>query len=136
MYYNNIIVDNIIIYIWKDYIMNYLSYFKNESDIRKVISSSIIKIRKNNNLTQEKLAEILDVSVEHISRIENCKYTCSITLIFKVCTIFKLSLDEFFQISTYDSESGIIKFLKNLSIENQKAIIDFCKEVENEFKNS
>lgn len=116
--------------------MNYLSYFKNESDIRKVISSSIIKIRKNNNLTQEKLAEILDVSVEHISRIENCKYTCSITLIFKVCTIFKLSLDEFFQISTYDSESSIIKFLKNLSIENQKAIIDFCKEVENEFKNS
>ena len=116
--------------------MDYLAYFKDDQEVRKRIATGILKIRKENKLTQETLAEILDVSVEHISRIENCKYTCSITLIFKVCTIFKLSLDEFFQISTYDSESGIIKFLKNLSIENQKAIIDFCKEVENEFKNS
>lgn len=116
--------------------MNYLSYFKNESDIRKVISDTIIKIRKSNNLTQEKLAEILDVSVEHISRIENCKYTCSITLILKACTIFKLSLDEFFQISTYESPSGITKFIKELTIDKQNAIIDFCEEIKNEVKNS
>lgn len=116
--------------------MNYLSYFKDESDIRKVISSSIIKIRKNNNLTQEKLAEILDVSVEHISRIENCKYTCSITLIFKVCTIFKLNLDEFFQISTCESENNLAKFVKGLTIDKQNAIIDFCEEIKNEIKNS
>ena len=64
--------------------MNYLSYLKNESQIQKAISNSFIKIRKKNKLTQEKLAEILDVSVEHISRIENCRYTCSITLIIKI----------------------------------------------------
>ncbi|MDD3303351.1 MAG: helix-turn-helix transcriptional regulator [Clostridia bacterium] len=116
--------------------MNYLSYFKDENDIRRVIAESIIKIRKNNNLTQEKLAEILDVSVEHISRIENHKYTCSITLIFKVCTIFKLNIDEFFQISTNNKENSIVKFLRELPIEKQKSIAEFCKEIENEFKNS
>ena len=59
--------------------MNYLSYFRNETELRKAISSSIIKIREKNNLTQQKLAELLDVSVEHISRIENEKYTWSMT---------------------------------------------------------
>ena len=76
--------------------MNYLAYFKDENDIRKAISNSVIKIRENNNLTQQKLAEMLEVSVEHISRIENEKYTCSINLVFKLCSIFKMEMDEFF----------------------------------------
>ena len=109
--------------------MNYLSYFRNETELRKAISSSIIKIREKNNLTQQKLAELLDVSVEHISRIENEKYTCSITLIFKICSIFKMDINEFFGISS-SKNSDLSTFLKNLSIDQRNAIIRFCKEVE------
>lgn len=114
--------------------MDYINYFNNEEQIRKAISSAIIKIRTNNNLTQQKLAEILDVSIEHISRIENCKYTCSITLIFKICSIFNLSIDEFFGIQKDDTDT-LAEFFKNLSLEKRDAIVDFCKQIENNYSN-
>lgn len=115
--------------------MNYIDYFKNEEQIKKAISKSMLKIRTNNNLTQQKLAEILDVSIEHISRIENCKYTCSITLIFKLCSIFNLSIDEFFDIDQNDDDN-ISKFFKNLSLEKRDAIIEFCKQIESNYSNN
>ncbi len=116
--------------------MNYLSLFKNDFELRNHISTSIKKIRKENNLTQEKLAELLNVSVEHISRIENCKYTCSIMLIFKICTIFKMDIHDFFNISINNSTDDISNFLKNLPAEKYNAITDFCKEVEKYRNNS
>lgn len=109
--------------------MNYLSYFSNDDAVRKAISASLLKIREENKLTQQKLAELLEVSIEHISRIENCKYTCSITLIFKLCTMFKLSIDEFLGVSE-ESSHDINSYLKSLPLEKRCAIIDFCKEVE------
>lgn len=109
--------------------MNYTSYFQSEEQLQETIANSIITIRKNNNLTQQKLAELLDVSIEHISRIENCKYTCSITLILKICSIFQLSLDEFFGIDK-QKENEFSDFFKSLSLEKREAIVDFCKEVE------
>lgn len=111
--------------------MNCTQYSKNEDQVRKAISSSFINLRKKNNLTQEKLAEILDVSIEHISRIENCRYTCSITLIFKMCSIFNITLDDFFSIKNNDDENNLQNFIKDLSLEKRNAIYQFCKEVEN-----
>ena len=125
-----------IIYTYKEGMqMNYTNYFKNEEQIQKAISKAIIKIRINNNLTQQKLAEILDVSIEHISRIENCKYTCSITLIFKICSIFNLNIDEFFEIEKCE-EDNISNFFKNLSLEKRNAIIEFCKQIENNYSDN
>ena len=93
--------------------MNYLAYFKDENDIRKAISNSVIKIRENNNLTQQKLAEMLEVSVEHISRIEN---------------------DEFFGVEK-SNNSDLANFLKDLSLDQRDAIVKFCKEVEKSSSN-
>ena len=114
--------------------MNYLAYFKDENDIRKAISNSVIKIRENNNLTQQKLAEMLEGSVEHISRIENEKYTCSINLIFKLCSIFKMEIDEFFGVEK-SNNSDLANFLKDLSLDQRDAIVKFCKEVEKSSSN-
>ena len=75
--------------------MNYLAYFKDENDIRKAISNSVIKIRENNNLTQQKLAEMLEVSVEHISRIESGCYVPSLTTFFDLVNVLKIDLQEF-----------------------------------------
>lgn len=108
--------------------MNYLSYFKNENEIRECISKNVLKIRQDNKLTQEQLAEMLDVSVEHISRIENCKYTCSISFIFNLCTKFKMDINDFFHIKQ-NKTNGIINFLDNLSLEQYKAIVEFCDEI-------
>ncbi len=108
--------------------MNYLSYFKNEEEIRECIAKNVLKIRQDNKLTQEKLAEILDVSIEHISRIENCKYTCSISFIFGLCTAFKMDINDFFNIKSQNN-NNIIDFLNNLPIEKYNAIIEFCDEI-------
>lgn len=135
MYYISIIGHIIIIHIERiDDVMNYLSYFKDEKQIQEAIANGVLNIRKLNKLTQEKLAELLDVSVEHISRIENCRYTCSITLIFKICTIFNISIDEFFGIDTNQKNSDLNNFFKNLSLEKRKAIYQFCEEVANSIK--
>ena len=114
--------------------MNYLSYFKDEKQIQKAISNGFLNIRKKNRLTQEKLAELLDVSVEHISRIENCKYTCSITIVFKICSIFNMSINEFFGINNSSSDSNLDKFFKELPLEKRDAIYQFCKEIESNLK--
>ena len=114
--------------------MKSLAYFKDEKQIQKAISNTFISLRKKNRLTQEKLAEILDVSVEHISRIENCKYTCSITLIIKMCSIFNLSLNDFFGIKNTSNETQLEKFFNDLPIDKREAIFQFCKEVESSLK--
>lgn len=92
----------------------------------------MLNLRIKNKLTQQKLAELLDVSIEHISRIENCKYTCSISLIFKMCSIFDLSIDEFFGVTPIENDS-ISNFFKNLSLEKRDAIIEFCKQIEDNY---
>lgn len=112
--------------------MKYTSYFENEQQLQKAIAKSILNIRTKNDLTQQKLAEILDVSIEHISRVENCKYTCSISLIFKLCTIFDLTIDEFFGINNSQDDS-ISTFFKDLSLEKREAIVEFCKQIENRY---
>ena len=76
--------------------MNYLAYFKDENDIRKAISNSVIKIRENNNLTQQKLAEMLEVSVEHISRIENGDRMINDIEIDGLSKVLNVSLDYLF----------------------------------------
>ena len=112
--------------------MKYTSYFENEQQLQKAIANSVLNIREKNDLTQQKLAEILDVSIEHISRVENCKYTCSISLIFKLCSIFDLSIDEFFGINNSQDDS-ISTFFKDLSLEKREAIVEFCKQIENRY---
>lgn len=108
--------------------MNYLSYFKNEKEIRECIAKNVLKARRENKLTQEDLAEMLDVSIEHISRIENRRYTCSISFIFKFCTVFKMDVNEFFHLRV-GSRNNIITFLDKLSLDEYKTIVKFCEEV-------
>lgn len=109
--------------------MNYLSYFKNDAQIKECISKKVLKIRHDNKLTQEQLAEMLDVSIEHISRIGNCKYTCSISFIFKLCSIFKMDINDFFDIKSNSKNNNVLDFLDSLTLEQYKAIVEFCDEI-------
>lgn len=56
----------------------------------KAIGQRIRRIRKENNLTQESLAEILNISTEHLSRIETGSYRPSLSLIEKVSEKFEI----------------------------------------------
>lgn len=54
------------------------------------------ELRKKNNITQEELASILDVSRQTISSLEKGRYNPSIMLAFKISRLFELAIEEIF----------------------------------------
>ncbi|MDR2074436.1 MAG: helix-turn-helix transcriptional regulator [Oscillospiraceae bacterium] len=54
------------------------------------------ELRKEKGLTQEELANELEVSRQTISSIENERYEPSITLAFKISIFFKMKIEEIF----------------------------------------
>ena len=58
------------------------------------IRNKIKQLRKLNGLSQEKLAEMIDCSREHIARIENGKLNIGLGYFIKLAQVFGVSLDE------------------------------------------
>ena len=61
---------------------------------RKTIGQKIRQYRDNQGFTQEKLAEILDISVAHVSFLENSKRSPSIRLLRRLALALKVPLKE------------------------------------------
>ncbi|MDR1028772.1 MAG: helix-turn-helix transcriptional regulator [Clostridiales Family XIII bacterium] len=54
------------------------------------------ELRKQRGVTQEELAEILEVSRQTIGSLENGRYSPSIILAFKIARFFKMRIEEIF----------------------------------------
>lgn len=54
------------------------------------------EIRKSQGIKQEELADILEVSRQTISSLENGRYNPSILLAFKIAKYFNLTIEEIF----------------------------------------
>lgn len=54
------------------------------------------EIRKQHNIRQEDLADILEVSRQTIGSLENGRYNPSIMLAFKIARYFGMSIEEIF----------------------------------------
>ncbi len=54
------------------------------------------EIRKTKGLNQEELAQILEVSRQTISSLENGRYNPSILLAFKIARFFNMSIEDVF----------------------------------------
>ncbi|HEL0442551.1 TPA: helix-turn-helix transcriptional regulator [Streptococcus equi subsp. zooepidemicus] len=54
------------------------------------------EIRKQKGITQEELANALEVSRQTIGSLENGRYNPSITLAFKIAKYFSLSVEDIF----------------------------------------
>ena len=64
-------------------------------DDKKFIAQIIKKYRIQNKLTQEKLAELADITNQHMSRIECGCYVPSLTTFFMLVKVLKIDLREF-----------------------------------------
>jgi len=60
------------------------------------LKNRLEEIRKSWDMTQEELAEKLEVSRQTIGSLENGRYNPSILLAFKIAKLFKLSIEEIF----------------------------------------
>lgn len=63
-----------------------------EEEKLKKLGRNIAKYRKVRSLSQNRLAEMLDISREHLAKIEIAKRGVSINLLFKLCNV--LGIDE------------------------------------------
>ncbi len=60
------------------------------------LGKNIAKFRKEKKLTQNDLAELLDISREHLAKIETAKRGVSINLLFHICEVLKISEKDLF----------------------------------------
>lgn len=75
-------------------------------DDKKFIAQKIKQARIKANLTQSELAEKVDLSTQHISRIESGYYIPSLASFFKIISVLSLDLHEFgYNITSTDSQA-------------------------------
>jgi len=60
------------------------------------VKNNLEKLRKEKGIKQEELAEILKVSRQTISSLENGKYNPSIVLAFKIAAYFDKKIEDVF----------------------------------------
>jgi len=60
------------------------------------VKNNLEILRKNKEINQEELANILEVSRQTISSLENGRYNPSIILAFRIATFFEMSIEEIF----------------------------------------
>lgn len=60
------------------------------------MNNKLEQIRKDRGITQEELANILEVSRQTVNSLENGRYNPSIVLAFKIAKVFGLQIEEIF----------------------------------------
>ena len=90
---------------------------------------SIANHRKAMSLTQEKLAEHLDVSTHYIYEIERCGKTPSFPMMIKIADLFHTTIDGLLCESTAGggSESKLTQLINSLSPEKQNKQCEYLK---------
>lgn len=68
----------------------------NETTKLKLLANNIKKYRKLKSLSQNELAELLNISREHLAKIETSKRCVSLKLLFKISDVLGVSLQEIF----------------------------------------
>ena len=101
-----------------------------------VIGERIKKVRKNKELTQEQLAEKMDVSIAFLSRIERGSSQINLKRLTQICEILDVSEGEILNgVSNKSNKYLDFEFanlLKDCSSEQQKLIYDIAKVIANQ----
>ncbi len=65
--------------------------------IKNQIGRKIKSLRLENNLSQEKMAELVGLSREHISCLERGKNLITIDTLYKISSYFNINIKDFFE---------------------------------------
>ena len=101
-----------------------------------VIGERLKKARKDKGLTQEELAEKLDISIAFLSRVERGSSKVNLKRLTQICEILGITEGEILtgvssKSQNYlDSEFSVL--LKNCTPEKQKLIYDIARVIANQ----
>ena len=94
----------------------------------KAIGQRIKSKRRAVGLTQEALAEKLDISVEYLSRVEGGNANASFTLLEKISDVLTLGEEELlFGRDVSDESSDFTAAFRNLTPEKQYAVMKIVR---------
>lgn len=100
----------------------------------KLIGGRIKAERKKLGITQEVLAEKLDVSIGYVSQIERGITKISLDLLAAVSTILKCNISDFISESAIASgnymSDEIMREIQSLDAKKRKLLLDFIKFLE------
>lgn len=98
-----------------------------------VIGERLKKARKDKHLTQEQLAEKIDVSIAFLSRVERGSLQINLKRLSQICQILEVTegdiLNGASSKSTKYLNSEFADLLKNCSSEKQKLIYDIARVI-------
>ena len=97
-----------------------MSYFDKD-----LISKAIKSARKKAGLTQEKLAEKINISTHQLSRLEVGDYIPSLPTFFNIINVLNLNLDDFSAEQTDCGNKLLFKYIKLLHTLDDKEL-EFC----------
>lgn len=101
-----------------------------------IIGQRLKKARTDKKITQEKLAEQLDVSIAFLSRIERGSSHINLKRLTQICEILGVSEGYILNGSSSDSKnylnSEFSNLLNNISSEKQKLIYKIAKVISDE----
>ena len=96
--------------------------------VQKIIGSKIQEIRKQKGLTQEQLAERVNISPHYLSALERGVYNIKLDLLVEILNILNCSADEVFQdvvnLSSKVKASQLSEKLKTLPLTEQRKILE------------
>ena len=100
----------------------------------KEIGKRIKQKRKELNLTQEKLSEMLEISPTYISEIERGTGISSLATITKIANVLNLDLDYLILgISNTNIDKTFSNLLEKIPKKDQKLFISLCENIANTF---
>lgn len=76
--------------------------------------TTIRKLRRDKEMTQEQLAEMLSISAQAVSRWENDSAMPDISLVMPLCHLFEITADELLGIDSQNTELRIAEFKKEM----------------------
>ena len=71
-----------------------------QQDKYKQLGLNIAYYRKQRDLSQIKLAELINISRTHMSRIETADCAVSLDVVFDICDVLHISPDKLFEFRT------------------------------------
>ena len=110
-------------------------------DLFQILGAKIKKERKKLGLTQEKLAELSDISNNFVSYIESGNKNASLKTIKKIADVLQISVSDLFSEMSVTKKSKIdttankfLYLIQNESLATKEFLFDVCKSIVHERK--